>query len=125
MLTAIGAALLAWKGKAAVWWIGAKLKIALFAAIAAAVVLIAFGIYLKGRADVRAECNAAALRAEIATLKHDLAAIRKAEADEKARAEGLDALAARQAQKLKEYEDELAKRPDRCVLTPDDSRRLR
>lgn len=125
MLATIGTALLAWKVKAAAWWIGAKMKLALYAALAVAAAVIAGGIYLKGRSDARGECDAAALRTQIAALQKDLATIRRAEADEKAKANKLDALAADQAKKLKEYEDANKDRPDRCLLTPDDSRRMR
>lgn len=125
MLATITATLFAWKAKGAAFWLASKAKALIFAAIAIGVLVVAGFIYSMGASSERGKCNVAALRSQIAAMQKDLDTIRKAAADEKAKTETLDKLAVTQAAKLKEYEDELAKRPDRCALTPADLGRLR
>jgi hypothetical protein len=125
MLTPILAALAAWKAKAAAAWALGKAKFILGIALAIAVVILAGFIYSMGASSERGKCNVAALRSEIATLKKDLDTIRKAAADERAKAVQLDALAAKQAQELRGYEDVVKKLKGACVLTDGDARSLR
>lgn len=95
---------------------------------AVAIVAIAGGIYQAGKASARRECDAAAVRAELATVRADLDAARAANADAAIRGATIEAEAASAARRVKELEDAEASHPtkDACgVWTGDDARRLR
>jgi hypothetical protein len=82
--------------------------------------------YFKGRADANANCREADLRAELATLKRDLAAWRAADEVENMLQRDLEAERKQLQERVSEYELELANRPDsRCVLDQRDVDRLR
>lgn len=92
---------------------------------AAALLIVTNGFtYFKATSAANANCNAAALRAELAVVRADLhnaeGAARVAEAQSRTlTAEAMDADA-----RIRQYETTLAGR-DACILTPDDASRLR
>ena len=95
------------------------------AAAVVAVLSVLGGAYLKGRSDANANCNAAALRAEIAILKRD-ADVQKAadEVEAKALVES-EALNNSMQMEISDYAEKLKARPDRCPLSGADVERLR
>ena len=82
--------------------------------------------YLKGRADASARCQEAALRAELATLKRDMAAWRTAEQVEDRLQAELESELREMEKKVGAYEKELSERPDsKCALDQRDIDGLR
>lgn len=77
------------------------------------------GAYLKGRSDAAANCRAAALQAELATVRRDLHLAREAAATAEAAQRTLSAEAETANQRIAEYERTLQGR-DACALSPDD-----
>lgn len=73
---------------------------------AAAIVAVAGGIYQAGRSSAQKECNAAALAAELKTVRADLDAERVARADAVLRGTSLEAENAKSAERLRKIEDE-------------------
>ncbi len=80
--------------------------------------------YLKGRSDANGNCQAAALRAELAAANRDRVAAEAAAAVAEAHSRTLNAEAAADQERIREYEQTLAGR-DACFLSPDDVERLR
>lgn len=81
--------------------------------------------YTKGYLDARDRCQEAQLRAEIAGLKRDIAALKAADEVEAMLTQELEAERQRLAKEVEDYEAELAQRPDtRCTLSPADVDRL-
>lgn len=84
------------------------------------------GAYFKGRWTAEANCHEAELRAQIATMKRDLAAWKAADEVEKILQSEVEAERRDLQEKVTEYEIELALRPDtRCTLDGSDVERLR
>lgn len=108
-------------------WFGLALPPWLLPAVIAGAFLAAVGTaYVKGRVDSSANCRAAALEAEIATLKRDRDAALAAEAESDDMAAALATANEKLQQEVDAYAKDLELRPDsRCALTPDDLRRLR
>lgn len=95
--------------------------------LAGALAILALGwfIYAKGYSAAEEKCDAASLRAQIATLERDLRIAKSAAADAERRAAVLDETLKANQDQINDYEAELAKRPDpQCGLTGDDVRRL-
>lgn len=81
--------------------------------------------YAKGYLDARNRCQEAQLRAEIATLKRDMAALKAADEIEAMLTRDLEAERDKLEKEVEDYEAELAQRPDsRCTLSPADVDRL-
>lgn len=96
------------------------------ALIALGVLLAAGYIHHLGYASASAQCEERALRSQLAAAKADLKLAQDAEADARTQSQHLEAAVAANAEKVRGLEAALARRPDgRCVLTPDDARRLR
>lgn len=83
------------------------------------------GAYVKGRMDSSANCRERELLAEIAAMKRDQKITELANNNLAVYVDQLEDDAEKTDQKVAKYEEELAKRPDRCALTPDDVNRLR
>lgn len=96
-------------------------------AAAAVAVVLAYGAgSLSGRMAARAECNAAALRAELAAVKRDLKIQQDLSAFAGAERDQLATHSANLDAKVTRYEKELASRPaPACAATDVDVRRLR
>ena len=83
---------------------------------------VLIGVYQTGVNAERKRGQAAALRAEIATLKADIAIARQAEADAKARATAIEAAASADQRIVEEVRN--ASQTRSCVISPDLARRL-
>ena len=83
---------------------------------------VLIGAYQTGVRAERKRGQAAALRAEIATLKADIAIARQAEADAKARATAIEAAASADQRIVEEVRN--ASQTRFCVISPDLARRL-
>jgi hypothetical protein len=80
------------------------------------------GAYQTGVRAERKRGEAAALRAQIATLKADIAIARQAEADAKARATAIEVAASADQRIVEEVRN--ASQTRSCVISPDLARRL-
>ena len=86
------------------------IRLAIFGAIVVAL-LGAFGVtYRIGQTGARAECNAAAIQAELDVAHADLREARRSAADAEKRAAALDAQSRQNTEKLDELERELIAR---------------
>jgi hypothetical protein len=84
------------------------------------------GAYWKGYSTAAQNCRDAELRAIIATQERDMAAWKAADEVEKQLQADIEADNADLQDKVKQYEIELAQRPDaKCALSPADVDRLR
>lgn len=82
--------------------------------------------YIRGQSDAGARCEAAALRDQVAGLKRDIEAARRAAEDAQTRSAAIAAREAELQERVTDYEQALALRPDSgCRLDADDVRRLR
>jgi len=108
-------------------WFGLALPSWLLPAVIAGAIIASLGAaYVKGRSDAAANCREAALAAEIAILKRDRDIARSAEAESDSMAAALAAANQKLQDEVDAYARDLALRPDsRCVLTPDDLKRVR
>jgi len=79
----------------------------------------------QGYSRATTRCNAAAAQAKLEAANRDAEIQLKAEAMAKRERDALAKLAVDLDRKVAEYEAELRKRPDRCVATDGDVRRLR
>lgn len=87
---------------------------------------LAAGAYWKGYSTAAGNCRDAELRAQIAAMERDLAAWKAADDVEKLLQQELNEQNADLQDKVKEYELELAQRPDaKCALDAHDIERLR
>jgi hypothetical protein len=108
------------------WLLSTRIGVAFLTAIIVAVIVYPLAD-IRGRSDIKAEWAAADAAAESRAQARDVSiaaqATAKADAENAAIKQTSDEL----AQKVADYETELAKRPANgpCVLTPDDARRLR
>jgi thiol:disulfide interchange protein len=84
-------------------------------------------VWHEAASRARAECQAAAIAAELAGVRQDLAAARAAAALAAAQSDDRQALAERLARERDDYATALAARPAAraCLLDSDDVRRLR
>lgn len=86
---------------------------------------LAFGAgYFKGKAVAERACETASLRAEIAKLEQEKSTQAAADAAEAIAMTELQTENANLEKKVSDYADELAKRPDKCAVDPDDLRRM-
>lgn len=83
------------------------------------------GAYWKGYSTAAQKCHDAELRAIIATMQRDMAAWRAADDMERLLQRELETQRNDLQDRVKQYEIELAQRPDgKCALSPDDIDRL-
>lgn len=81
--------------------------------------------YIKGYGDAAQNCRESELRAEIATMKRDMAAWKAADEIQNMLQKEMEAAAAELQDKVTQYEVELATRTDtRCILDDRDVRSL-
>lgn len=111
---------LSWFGLAPPPWLLPVVMIAAF-------VLACFTSYIYGRWDGAAKCEAAQLRAELASMKRDKEAAEEAQRTADAIAKALAATNTKLQQEANAYEAELATRPENsaCRLNSNDVERLR
>lgn len=88
---------------------------------------LVIGVYQAGAKSARRQCQEAALRAELAAVRRDLTISQQAAADADRRAKSLEQSTRADDERIKRLEADIAKRPvdRRCLLTPDDLRRMR
>lgn len=105
------------------WFLTTRLGRSILAGLAGAVLLwLAYTlVYNYGYADAKAECNTAALQAEIKTLKADLTAAQKAGADALARAQKITEQNELENKQVRDYAEHLKSQANAaCVLNSDD-----
>lgn len=84
-----------------------------------------FGVYMVGRSDGAASCNAAALTAENKQLRKDIAALQTVSAAAVERATTDAAAISILREQVDDLEHAFSTADNSCRLTPDDARRLR
>lgn len=90
---------------------GLQTKLILYAIAAAVGAAVLGGTYLAGYRAAEASCNAAALRAELATVRVDLANAQKAAADDRQKAQSIEQAANETRRRTDTYVQELESRP--------------
>ena len=80
--------------------------------------------YFSGKHKAELACETASLRAEIAKLEQEKSTQAAADAAESIAMTELQTENADLEKRVSDYADELAKRPDKCAVDPDDLRRM-